>query len=384
PHRNLHTAIWWPTRELLPARQSATSENSVFSVRSSASAQRSLRMRGPTEAGWERSGFMEAEHTKSERKCPAKNAPAHKSRILLRMAASEEHVFTKHSSALRPPVRGRELLFYDGVYTTSGSGKAKRPTSSLAREWFQPWSPQNRLVLDATLPLRGKRILILGNGISSKELHLLDYDPTVYIYSDLSAQAVQTVRDTYLWQKDGTQTYFAAIDAFELPLQDESLDIVYSYAMVHHLPDLKSFFAEVVRVLRPGGRAVFLDDAYSPLWHMFKSTLGRRLMLYTHRTKGISPEDLRFSLLGGFREEVLTSLIRDVGADPWFQRVAFTNYLWQRAAIKLITKRFHAFVLAKALARVLNGVDWLVSKTPGARRNLIRLVWGFHKTGAGV
>jgi ubiquinone/menaquinone biosynthesis C-methylase UbiE len=41
-----------------------------------------------------------------------------------------------------------------------------------------------------------------------------------------------------------------------LPLSDDSFDWVVSGLVLEHLQDLESFFAEVARVLKPGGRAV--------------------------------------------------------------------------------------------------------------------------------
>ena len=40
----------------------------------------------------------------------------------------------------------------------------------------------------------------------------------------------------------------------QLPLPDASFDVVYCRAVLHHVKDLDGFMAQVVRVLRPGGR----------------------------------------------------------------------------------------------------------------------------------
>jgi ubiquinone/menaquinone biosynthesis C-methylase UbiE len=49
-------------------------------------------------------------------------------------------------------------------------------------------------------------------------------------------------------------------DAEELPFPDESFDLVIGHAVLHHIPDLDRAFAEVLRVLRPGGRFVFAGE----------------------------------------------------------------------------------------------------------------------------
>jgi ubiquinone/menaquinone biosynthesis C-methylase UbiE len=49
-------------------------------------------------------------------------------------------------------------------------------------------------------------------------------------------------------------------DAEALPFADESFDLVFGHAVLHHLPDLDRAFAEFQRVLRPGGRILFAGE----------------------------------------------------------------------------------------------------------------------------
>ena len=51
---------------------------------------------------------------------------------------------------------------------------------------------------------------------------------------------------------------FRVGSAHELPLEDESVDVVFGMAILHHL-DLKLASKEVFRVLKKGGRAIFLE-----------------------------------------------------------------------------------------------------------------------------
>jgi ubiquinone/menaquinone biosynthesis C-methylase UbiE len=45
-----------------------------------------------------------------------------------------------------------------------------------------------------------------------------------------------------------------------LPFDDDSFDLVFGHAILHHLPDLDAAFSEFRRVLRPGGRVVFCGE----------------------------------------------------------------------------------------------------------------------------
>ncbi|HEX7246050.1 MAG TPA: methyltransferase domain-containing protein [Solirubrobacterales bacterium] len=49
-------------------------------------------------------------------------------------------------------------------------------------------------------------------------------------------------------------------EAEELPFEDESFDLVFGHAVLHHIPDLDKAFAEFRRVLRPGGAIAFAGE----------------------------------------------------------------------------------------------------------------------------
>ena len=51
-----------------------------------------------------------------------------------------------------------------------------------------------------------------------------------------------------------------ATEAEELPFEDESFDIVFGHAVLHHIPDVERAFAEFRRVLRPGGAIAFAGE----------------------------------------------------------------------------------------------------------------------------
>ena len=72
-------------------------------------------------------------------------------------------------------------------------------------------------------------------------------------------------------------------DAELLPFEDQSFDLVFGHAVLHHIPDLERAMSEFARVLRPGGRVAFCGEpsrygdllaalpkraalAISPLW----------------------------------------------------------------------------------------------------------------------
>ncbi len=58
----------------------------------------------------------------------------------------------------------------------------------------------------------------------------------------------------------GLNVRAAAVDAESLPFPDESFDLVFGHAVLHHIPDLGQAFDEFARVLRPGGTVAFCGE----------------------------------------------------------------------------------------------------------------------------
>jgi ubiquinone/menaquinone biosynthesis C-methylase UbiE len=58
----------------------------------------------------------------------------------------------------------------------------------------------------------------------------------------------------------GIDAETACTEASELPFEDNSFDIVFGHAVLHHLPHLEESFKEFMRVLKPGGVIAFCGE----------------------------------------------------------------------------------------------------------------------------
>lgn len=79
----------------------------------------------------------------------------------------------------------------------------------------------------------------------------------------------------------GLEADLRVADAENLPYNDDSFDVVYSFGVLHHTPNTEKSVAEVYRVLKPGGMAVVM------LYHT------NSLNYVAHRILGIPADGTR-------------------------------------------------------------------------------------------
>jgi SAM-dependent methyltransferase len=100
------------------------------------------------------------------------------------------------------------------------------------------------------LVTQGKRLLELGCGDGTIAQYLYDQGHNIAA-SDLALPALLAVQQ----RCPGLKVFCAT--GTRLPYDDHTLDIVMSFDVVEHLPDIDAHFAEVWRVLKPGGVYLF-------------------------------------------------------------------------------------------------------------------------------
>jgi SAM-dependent methyltransferase len=109
--------------------------------------------------------------------------------------------------------------------------------------------------------LRGgyRRGLEIGAGTGYFSLNLLQSGVLEEATcTDISPGMVATLADNA--RRLGLTVRATRADAESLPFADDSFDLVFGHAVLHHLPDLPRAFAELHRVLRPGGRMLFAGE----------------------------------------------------------------------------------------------------------------------------
>ena len=97
-----------------------------------------------------------------------------------------------------------------------------------------------------------------GIGVDSIQLAKCGFDVTAV---DLTESALQVAKE-FAARRD-VNINFQLGNAERLDFPDASFDVVYSFGVLHHTPDIEKAVTEVRRVLRPGG------SAYVMLYHRY-------------------------------------------------------------------------------------------------------------------
>jgi SAM-dependent methyltransferase len=104
----------------------------------------------------------------------------------------------------------------------------------------------------------GQRLLEVGVGLGTDHVQFARAGArTTGI--DLTPRCVELTR--LRLQQEGLRADVHRMDAEQLAFADDSFDVVFSFGVLHHIPSLERAFAEVRRVLRPGG--VFIGGLYN-------------------------------------------------------------------------------------------------------------------------
>lgn len=110
--------------------------------------------------------------------------------------------------------------------------------------------------------MRGKRVMEIGLG-SGASLHRIAGVAGACYGLDLSGETIRLnqIRQRYF----GTKVNLIHASATDIPLADNSLDVVVSVGCIHHIPDIQNAVNEIRRVLKPGGQfkgMVYYKNSY--------------------------------------------------------------------------------------------------------------------------
>lgn len=128
----------------------------------------------------------------------------------------------------------------------------------LVMQWFKSTvALKNRAAILEVGCGRGIGARLIYETYQPAHLHLLDLDPGM-------------IRKAYRRLDDGNErnVTFCVGDAARLPFKNDSVDAVFGFGFLHHVPVWREGLAEVARVLKHGG-IYFMEEYYPGLYQNF-------------------------------------------------------------------------------------------------------------------
>jgi len=101
----------------------------------------------------------------------------------------------------------------------------------------------------------GKKVLEIGcgAGIDSAEFAR---NGALVTSTDFTERSVQSTKE--LLAEAGLPVNVQQADATSLEFDDETFDCVYSFGVLHHIPDIEKALSEIKRILKPGGQVMVM------------------------------------------------------------------------------------------------------------------------------
>ncbi|SDM84835.1 Methyltransferase domain-containing protein [Geoalkalibacter ferrihydriticus] len=146
----------------------------------------------------------------------------------------------------------KEVVFYDTDFV-----------SKLAKDIV-------RFAIDKVGNVDGKKVLLYGSGVNlGPAIDFVNAGATV-VMIDISPKSVETLNKIIQSRNLGEKISAIVMDCENLEFEDGSFDFVFGRAILHHL-DVEKSLKEIQRILKKGGRSVFIEPlGMNPLINLFR------------------------------------------------------------------------------------------------------------------
>jgi phosphoethanolamine N-methyltransferase len=135
---------------------------------------------------------------------------------------------------------------------------AKAFTDALQFMWgegfLSPGGPEEVAEMVAGIDLAGKRVLDVGSGLGGVDILLATTHGAAEVVGiDIEPQLVEAARALVSAKGLAGRVTFRLVEPGPLPFPEASFDVVFSKDAMVHIEDKAALYAEVLRVLKPGG-----------------------------------------------------------------------------------------------------------------------------------
>lgn len=139
--------------------------------------------------------------------------------------------------------------------------------------------------------IKGKRVLDIGSGHGNTALKLAEQGANV-VSIDIAPKLIEGCK--YRAAKHNLDIEFLVMDATNMTFVPESFDIILGFRTVHHLQNIKKFFADSKKLLKPGGFLIVVEpQKYSPFVEFGRKFIKNDVESRTPTEHPITPSDIK-------------------------------------------------------------------------------------------
>lgn len=212
---------------------------------------------------------------------------------------------------------------------------------------------------------RPQNILDVGCGIGGSTLYLAEKFGARATGITLSPVQANRARERSIALGLQAKTDFQVANALDMPFADNSFDLVWSLESGEHMPDKVKFLQECFRVLKPGGKLIFVTWCHRPTTAKNPLTIEEEKLLQAIYRVYCLPYVIS---LPQYTEIVERCGFKDLRVDDWSAAV---EPFWDVAIASAITPQA-IFGLFKAGWQTIEAAISMRLMSEGYRSGLIR------------
>jgi SAM-dependent methyltransferase len=126
--------------------------------------------------------------------------------------------------------------------------------------FLSPGGPEEVAAMLSDSDLSGARVLDIGCGVGGVDVLLVEaYDAEHVTAIDVEASLIEHAVARVNRMDLGDRIEPMLVSPGPLPFDPDGFDVVFSKDAMLHIPDKRALYADVLRVLRPGGRLIASD-----------------------------------------------------------------------------------------------------------------------------